>query len=67
MALSEKVSVLMNHLILGSIFFILITPIFVLARIFNWDPMGKSIKSLEPTYWKKSCGEITAEQFIDQF
>ena len=67
MALSRKVSTLMNHLILGSIFFILITPIFVLARIFNWDPMERSSTSLDSTYWKKSCGKITAEQFLDQF
>ena len=67
MALSEKVSVFMNHLILGVIFFLVITPVFVIARIFKWDPMGRVVKKQQSTYWQKSCGKITAKQFIDQF
>ena len=67
LALSEKISVFMNHLILGVVFFLIITPVFVIARIFKWDPMGRLAKNQQTTYWQKSSGKITAEQFIDQF
>ena len=67
LALSEKISVFMNHLILGIVFFVFITPVFVIARIFKWDPMGRAAKNQQATYWQESCGKITAKQFIDQF
>ena len=66
MAVSGKISTFMNHFILGVVFFLVITPVFAVARIFKWDPMGRSFGNQDATYWKKSCGKITLHVTIIQ-
>lgn len=51
MKLAEVLAFVMTRLILGVVFFLMVTPIGVVKRLFGWDPLsrrgGRSV-----TYWK---------------
>lgn len=51
MALAEGMSYVMTTIILGIVFFLVVTPIGVVKRLFGWDPLRRR-GAAEPSYWK---------------
>jgi hypothetical protein len=51
MKLAEALSFVMTRLILGIVFFLIVTPIGVVKRLFGWDPLSRR-GSRSPSYWQ---------------
>lgn len=51
MLLAEALGYVMTRVILGVVFFVLVTPIGVGKRLLGWDPLHRRAKS-GPTYWR---------------
>jgi saxitoxin biosynthesis operon SxtJ-like protein len=51
MKLAEVLAFVMTRLILGVVFFLIVTPIGVVKRLFGWDPLNRRA-ARSATYWK---------------
>ncbi len=51
MTLAEGLSFVSTRIILGIVFFLVITPIGLVKRIFGWDPLHRLAGS-HPSYWR---------------
>jgi hypothetical protein len=51
MKLAEALSFVTTRIILGIVFFLMITPIGIIKRKLGWDPLQRRAKSSE-SYWK---------------
>ena len=51
MKLAEVLSFVMTRIILGIVFFLVVTPIGVVKRLFGWDPLNRR-GGRSTTYWK---------------
>jgi len=51
MKLAEALAFVMTRVILGIIFFFIVTPIGVTKRLFGWDPLYRRTGS-SPSYWR---------------
>ena len=51
MAFAEGLSYVMTTLILGIVFFLVVTPIGLFKRLFGWDPLRRRSPG-ENSYWK---------------
>jgi hypothetical protein len=51
MKLAEALSFVMTRVILGIVFFLIVTPIGVVKRLFGWDPLNRR-GGRSPSYWK---------------
>lgn len=51
MKLAEVLAFIMTRLILGIVFFLIVTPIGVVKRLFGWDPLSRR-EGRSVTYWK---------------
>jgi hypothetical protein len=51
MKLAEALAFVMTRLILGIVFFLIVTPIGVVKRLFGWDPLNRR-GGRSATYWK---------------
>ena len=51
MLLAEVLSFVTTRLILGLVFFLIVTPIGVVKRLMGWDPLGRRSPRSE-SYWK---------------
>jgi hypothetical protein len=51
MKLAEGLSFVMTRLILGIVFFLIVTPIGLVKRLFGWDPLNRR-SSRSPSYWQ---------------
>jgi hypothetical protein len=51
MALAEVLSYVTTRIILGLVFFLIVTPIGVIKRAFGWDPLHRRAAPGE-SYWK---------------
>ena len=50
MKLAEMLSFVMTRLILGVVFFLIVTPIGVIKRLFGWDPLSRR-RGRSASYW----------------
>jgi saxitoxin biosynthesis operon SxtJ-like protein len=50
MKLAEILSFVMTRIILGVVFFVIVTPIGVIKRLFGWDPLGRR-GARSASYW----------------
>jgi hypothetical protein len=50
MKLAEVLSFVMTRLILGVVFFVIVTPIGVIKRLFGWDPLSRRGQR-SASYW----------------
>lgn len=55
MKLAEVLSFVMTRLILGVVFFLIVTPIGVIKRLFGWDPLSRR-GGRSPSYWTAYSG-----------
>jgi hypothetical protein len=51
MAFAEVLSFVMTRIILAFVFFVIVTPIGVVKRMFGWDPLHRRAAASE-SYWK---------------
>jgi len=51
MLLAEGLSFITTRIILGIVFFLIITPIGVVKRLSGWDPLERR-SAPKPSYWK---------------
>ena len=51
MALSETLSFVATRVILAVVFFVVITPVGIVKRLFGWDPLRRRAASAE-SYWR---------------
>jgi hypothetical protein len=52
-----------SHLLLGSIFYLVITPLGLLLRLFGYDPMKRKFEPAAKTYWIEHERSETARYF----
>lgn len=50
MALAEVLAFISTRIILGLVFFLIVTPIGVAKRLFGWDPLNRRAVP-KPSYW----------------
>lgn len=66
----NKLGGIMGHItgpvVLGVLFFLLLTPVAVVARVFGYDPLRLK-SSNDKTYWIARTESIHAESFWNQF
>jgi saxitoxin biosynthesis operon SxtJ-like protein len=51
MKLAEMLAFVMTRLILGIVFFLIVTPIGVVKRLFGWDPLNRR-RGQSASYWR---------------
>ena len=51
MKLAEALAFVMTRVILGIVFFFIVTPIGVTKRLFGWDPLHRRT-GRSPSYWR---------------
>jgi hypothetical protein len=51
MLLAQLLSFVMTPIILGIVFFLIVTPIGVIKRLSGWDPLGRRAATCE-SYWR---------------
>ena len=51
MLLAEALSFVTTRIVLGIVFFLVVTPIGLLKRLFGWDPLRRRAGS-SPSYWR---------------
>jgi hypothetical protein len=67
MKLGEVLGVIISPIVLGAIFFILISPLAMLLRILNRDILKLKLNSHVKTYWITREKNFTKEDFDNQF
>jgi uncharacterized YccA/Bax inhibitor family protein len=58
---------LISHLLMGIIFFLLITPTAALMRLFRFDPLKRRLDRDAPTYWVDLKQETDRSRYFSQF
>jgi len=66
-AFGARLSVVSNHLVLGVFFVLFILPINLIMRLIGRDPMQRSMKSTQSTYWTPVGRQVTTETLPDMF
>lgn len=64
--LGQKLEIMNNYLVLGLLFFLLLTPIALVARRVGYDPL-KLTQKPGKSYWQKRTQGWQPESFKDQF
>jgi len=57
----------LSHLILALVYYLLITPIGLLMRLFGYDPMCRRFDPQRKTYWVEREQEEGTERYFRQF
>jgi len=56
-----------SHLWMGVIYYLMITPIGLMMRLFGYDPMGRKFDHLAKSYWVKHDSSSKAARYFRQF
>jgi hypothetical protein len=68
MKLAEAMGFVMTRVLLGAFFFIVLTPVGLVKRLFGKDSMETSFRDGKPTYWiDKAPVEATLERYEKQY
>lgn len=65
--IGPKIASVNNLVILGAVFYLFITPVGLMMRLFRRDPMQRSIDKRIATYWSPVRRQADSETFDDQF
>jgi len=65
--LGQRIGFVSNHLLLGLFFFLLITPMGMLLRLFRRDSMAKRPDAAAESYWTAVGRKATPETYADLF
>lgn len=56
-----------SHIVLGAVFFLAVTPVGLLMRLFGHDPMRRRPDPEATSYWEARKGEPDAKRYFRQF
>jgi hypothetical protein len=65
--LGQRIAIVINHLLLGSFFYLVILPFGLVARGLRWISMPKRPDLETDSYWKPVQRQATAETYPDLF
>jgi hypothetical protein len=57
----------MSHILLGIVFYVILTPIGLVMKLCRYDPMRRSIRTGEITYWGRYEPPANKNQYFRQF
>ena len=66
-AFSARLSVVSNYLILGVFFLVFLVPINLIMRLISRDPLCRTMKTDEGSYWSAVNRQTTRETLPDMF
>jgi Saxitoxin biosynthesis operon protein SxtJ len=67
MALSLPIGLVMSHVVVGIVFFGVVTPIALLFRLMGRDPMQRKLDRQAPTYWTRRRAVTDVARYYRQF
>jgi hypothetical protein len=56
-----------SRLVMGAMFYLVITPVGLLVRRFGRDPLERTFDGAAPSYWIERSGEAEASRYFRQF
>jgi hypothetical protein len=57
-----------SYVLLGAVYYLLVTPIGLIMRAAGYDPMHRRFDSVAPSYWiERDCGERDPRSYFRQF
>jgi hypothetical protein len=65
--IGPKIAAINNAIILGAVFYLFVTPVGLIMRLFGRDPLHRSINEKVATYWTTVQRPADSESFSDQF
>ena len=65
--LAFPIGFVLSYLIMGTLFFVVITPIGVLVRLFAEDPMHRAFEADSDSYWSDCRADRPNESYFNQF
>ena len=66
--IGERLSVVTSTVLIGVIYFVVVTPMGIIARLRGKDPLRKRFESNRTTYWiSRDRADLTAESLTRQF
>jgi Saxitoxin biosynthesis operon protein SxtJ len=67
MALTFPLGYVFSHVVLGAVFFGVLTPAGLLLRIFGFDPMQRTIDRSAKSYWTARATQTPIERYFRQY
>ena len=67
MAVSMPIGLVMSHVVVGIVFFGVVTPIALLFRMMGRDPMQRKFDRDAPTYWTRRSPVTDVARYYRQF
>lgn len=64
--IASRLGVASNYIVLGLFFFLIVTPVGAVMRLFGWDPMGRRL-AREGSYWTGIGRHTDRETVKDMF
>jgi len=58
---------MLSHLLLGAIYFLVITPIGIGVRVLRGDPLDRAFRRDAPTYWTRHVPPNRLDRYLRQF
>jgi len=65
--LACSIGIVVSNVILAAVYYLTVTPVGLLLRIFGKDPMQRRIDPSAPTYWQDAEKNTPAERYFRQF
>ncbi len=67
MALAMPIGWVVSHLLLLGVYYVVLTPIGLLMRLFGYDPMQRQFDRTATTYWTPHDPETEAARYLKQY
>ena len=65
--LAYPIGWIISHVILGATYYLLMTPIGMLIRLFGYDSMSRRFDKQADSYWKRRDRKIESSRYFKQF
>ncbi|MEX1229524.1 MAG: SxtJ family membrane protein [Planctomycetaceae bacterium] len=56
-----------SHVLLGGIFYLVITPVAIMMKLFGYDPMKRTIDKTASTYWQPHPPITSTKRYFQQY
>lgn len=67
MVLTFPIGYVLSHVVLGVVFYGILTPVALLLRAFGFDPMQRKIDRTAKSYWIARVGQVPIERYFRQY
>ena len=64
--LTFPVGWVISHVILAAVYYLVLTPIGLILRLFRYDPLARGFDRSASTYWKSRGAPVPAERYFRQ-